>query len=118
MSASLTSLHPAFRPYAQELVRVAQASSLRPVVTSTYRSPAKQAQIYRDYLAGKPGLYNVAPPGRSLHEYGLAVDMWSPVPGALEALGRWWQSWGGVWGGASDPVHFSLWRSVDQIRGT
>lgn len=97
------------------MVRLAQTSGLRPVITSTRRSQAKQAQLYRDYLAGKPGLYTVAPPGRSLHEYGLAIDMWSPVPGALEALGRVWQEAGGVWGGTGDPVHFSLWRSVDQV---
>jgi LAS superfamily LD-carboxypeptidase LdcB len=98
------------------LVHLAHASRLRPVVTSTFRSSAKQLQLYRDYLAGKPGLYSVAPPGRSLHEYGLAIDIWSPIPGALEALGEVWQQAGGVWGGAADPVHFSLWRSVDQLK--
>lgn len=117
MSASLSALHPVFRPYAEALVRAAQASGLRPTITSTFRSSAKQAQLYRDYLAGKPGLYTVAPPGRSLHEYGLALDMWSPVPGALAALGAWWRAAGGVWGGEADPVHFSLWRSVDQLKG-
>jgi len=24
----------------------------------------------------------------------------------LKALGRKWQSWGGRWGGKSDPIHF------------
>lgn len=45
----------------------------RPVpVTSGYRSPAQQAALYARRGANR---YPVAPPGRSMHERGLAVDV-------------------------------------------
>lgn len=100
--ASLATLHPAFQPYAKAIVEVAQREGLRPVVTSTYRSIAKQRRLYREWQAGKR-TYPVAYPGRSLHNYGLALDM---VADDLAWLGKVWESWGGTWGGPKDPVHF------------
>lgn len=32
----------------------------------------------------------------------------------LRRLGRLWESWGGLWGGESDPIHFQL---TDTLRG-
>lgn len=43
-------------------------------VGSGYRSIARQAELYRDYLAGVPGQAPAAPPGSSLHNFGLASD--------------------------------------------
>jgi len=76
-------------------------------VTSTYRSSAKQAELYRAWLArGKTGL-PAAPPGRSTHEYGLAFD--ASFPASKRALvveiARWF---GMVWFGPADPVHFDV----------
>lgn len=100
-------LNPAFRPWAEYLVRVAQYNNLGPVVTSAYRSYQTQAMLYRRYLAGQMP-YTVAPPGRSKHQLGLAVDVDLPQNRAsLPALGAWWRSVGGEWGGQSDPVHFA-----------
>lgn len=42
-------------------------------VVSGYRSYAEQAELYRRYLNGTGNL--AAPPGRSNHNHGLAVDM-------------------------------------------
>jgi LAS superfamily LD-carboxypeptidase LdcB len=87
-------------------VQVAQENGLGPVVTSAYRSYAQQAVLYRRYLAGQSPL-PAAPPGHSKHNYGLAVDVDLPQNrAALAALGAWWTSIGGRWGGMSDPVHF------------
>lgn len=77
-------------------------------VTSGRRSSTEQAQLYRAYLArGKRGL-PAAPPGRSAHEYGLALDFEvaegknSPRQRQVIAL---MQSWGAETV-ANDPVHF------------
>lgn len=101
MGASLRSLDPQFRPYAQALVEVARSYGLKPVVTSTYRSVSEQRRLYERWLAGQHP-YPVAPPGRSLHNYGLAIDL---VCGNQAWLGSVWRSWGGVWS-PSDNVHF------------
>lgn len=85
---------------------MARAHGMEPVVTSTYRSLAHQRRLYRARLAGRHPL-PVAPPGRSAHNYGLAFDM--VVKGDVAGLGRLWESYGGVWGGQRDPVHFGVW---------
>ena len=101
--ASLDGLLPVLQPYASYLISL--FPSLR--VTSVYRSPTEQLELYRN-RAKNP--YPVAPPGRSYHEYRRAWDMVGP-PADLAAAGRIWQSWGGRWGGAFrnvDPIHFEV----------
>lgn len=107
--ASLADLDPRFRPAAEYLVLVAQYNRLNPRVTSTYRSPAKQAQLYDRYLRGLQQ-YPVAPPGTSLHEFGLAFDMVVDPMSMLPALGAFWKQMGGAWFEA-DPIHFAVRRS-------
>jgi LAS superfamily LD-carboxypeptidase LdcB len=65
---------------------------------------AEQARLYESYRAGRHPL-PVAPPGRSLHNYGLAIDL---VSSDNELLSRVWREAGGRWGGQRDPVHFSV----------
>jgi hypothetical protein len=53
---------------------------IRPKVTSAWRSSEKQASLYRcsgnrRCRRANPGLYRALPPGQSLHEAGLAVDI-------------------------------------------
>lgn len=93
-------LQPWLRPWAEYLVR--HFPRLR--VTSVYRSLTEQAELYRNRERNP---YPVAPPGRSKHNYGLAWDMTGPRED-LEQAGRIWQSWGGTWGGETDPIHFEV----------
>ena len=95
-------LEPALRPWGVALYDVARRYGLNPVVTSTRRSRATQRRLYANWKSGKSP-YPAAVPGTSLHELGWAFDMWSED---MPWLGRVWQSWGGVWGGARDPVHY------------
>lgn len=95
-------LHPEFRPWARWIYGVALDNGLQPRVTSTYRSISRQARLYNEYRAGRREL-PAAPPGRSLHNFGLAFDM---VAINLPGLGHVWQGVGGRWGGERDPVHF------------
>lgn len=102
MSRSLRDLAPALRPWAQRLVNWAQSAGLRPVVTSTRRSRAEQARLYREYKAGRT-CCPVAPPGFSRHELGWAFDLTSIDN---TSIGATWARWGGVWAGPGDYVHY------------
>lgn len=90
---------------ARELLAAAGAARLLPRVTSTRRSHAAQERLYRRWISGLSPL-PAAPPGTSAHEYGYAFDLVTSPFDALSDVGYTWQSWGGVWGGNRDPVHF------------
>ncbi len=100
--ATFSQLDVGFRPWAEYLFRVAQFNGLEPILTSGYRSISAQKRLYDRWLRGAHPL-PVAPPGRSYHNYGLAIDM---VSKNNAALGRLWETWGGKWGGTRDSVHF------------
>lgn len=104
MAVSYSGLHPQLRNLVRNLPRVAAYHGIRYRITSAYRSPQKQAALYRAYLAGQTP-YPVAPPGTSLHERGVAIDIVSDNPQKLAAL---LTSAGLLWGGMADPVHFTL----------
>lgn len=97
-------LHPYLATIRRNLPRVAQSMGFQARVTSAYRSPQKQAWLYRRWLAGLQP-YPVAPPGTSDHERGLALDVVSTNPQKLVSL---LTSAGLSWYGQADPVHFSL----------
>ena len=100
--ADLSALDSRFRPWAEALYSVARQYGLNPVVTSTKRSLATQRRLYRRWQSGQSP-YPAAVPGTSLHEHGLAFDMWADD---MAWLGKVWEYWGGVWGGPTDPVHY------------
>lgn len=103
MAATLTALEPWLQPAARALVQLLQQLDPSAQVTSTRRSYSEQAMLYRRYLAGQ-SLYPAAPPGRSYHELGRAIDV-KASPAALTTAGALWNAAGGKWS-ASDPIHF------------
>ena len=66
------SLHPQVRAIANAIVREARADGIPAVITSGYRSLAKQRTLYARYRRGGP---LAAAPGNSAHNFGLAVDI-------------------------------------------
>lgn len=104
-----------FRDPAERLLAALRQVDPRFIFTSTYRSSTEQARLYNEWLSGK-SLFPALPPGRSLHEYGLAVDIArfgveaaeDPI---LREAGAAWRRGGGTWGGETDPVHFGAPRS-------
>jgi hypothetical protein len=80
-------LHPALRRAVDRLVSAAQGAVW---VTSGYRSTEEQARLWASALAryGSPEAANdwVAPPGHSLHERGLAVDLGGDLGRALRLI--------------------------------
>jgi len=108
--ADLRTLDSRLAPWAKYLYQIGKYYDGKLVVTSARRSIAKQQRLYDDWKRGISKI-PAAPPGRSLHQYGLAFDMArigiNPLGDPLLAyLGAVWTSWGGRWGGERDPVHF------------
>lgn len=108
MSLSTAGLQPWLRPYADYLLDTARYNGVRVRITSVRRTRAQQAALYARYLRGESSL-PAAPPGRSLHEHGLAFDVvfndrWENNPWQY-ALGDFWRRMGGSWS-EIDPVHF------------
>lgn len=108
--ASLRTLHPQLQPWAEWIYSIGKYYDSRLVVTSVRRSRSEQAKLYQRYLSGK-SLIPAAPPGGSLHEYGLSFDMArlgiDPLGDPLLLwLGDIWERVGGRYGGSRDPVHF------------
>lgn len=101
-----STLDPRFKPYADYLLQLVASYGGTARVTSARRSTTLQAKLYQDYLAGRSQL-PAAPPGKSMHQYGLAVDIVISPTSWQSAFGNWWTSIGGVWD-ASDPVHFAV----------
>jgi hypothetical protein len=62
-------LEPRFR---DDVTLLLAESPFHWVVTHGYRTIEEQAELYRRYKAGGP---LAAPPGKSAHNYGLAIDV-------------------------------------------
>jgi hypothetical protein len=107
VSQNLAALKPELQPFAKALVDVAGRAGALPRVTSTLRTFSQQVKLYTRFLGGLQA-YPVAFPGTSAHEYGEAFDLVITPMEWLSELGQVWESWGGKWGGARDPVHFEL----------
>ena len=75
-TAATQGLHPALAEAVGALVRASEGAVY---VVSGYRPPQRQAELWKQALAkyGSPEVADdwVAPPGRSMHERGLAVDL-------------------------------------------
>lgn len=103
---SFSGLQPFLKPWAAWLLSVAPLAGARSVrVTSVRRSRAQQAELYRNYLAGR-SQFPAAPPGSSKHELGLAFDIVTVPFEALYTLGSWWLSLDGEWS-RRDAIHFA-----------
>lgn len=104
----LAGMKPSAARVFRAFIEAARAAGIGVTVTSAYRSPTKQRKLFERYQRGEMP-YTVAPPGRSTHEQGIAVDMVASPRSAQRALARVWESAGFTWGGRfSDPVHFDL----------
>jgi LAS superfamily LD-carboxypeptidase LdcB len=103
--AMVTGLRPDVRSALSRLLALLKYAGYSATFTSGYRSPAKQRQLYVNWLEGR-SRYPVAKPGTSRHEQGLAVDVASNAPDdVLREAGEWA---GLRWFGPRDRVHFSV----------
>lgn len=87
MGKSLTGVNPSLAQRIQQVAREFKVKTGRDVnVTSAVRTPEEQAKLYADYQAGR-SKYPVAPPGRSKHDQGLAIDVDSQIANQLDNMG-------------------------------
>jgi hypothetical protein len=108
---STRDLDSGFRDAAQAIFDVAKELDRGFRITSSRRTRADQQRLWNNYVSGQSDL-PAAPPGKSKHEMGLAVDIARPDVDPfedeyLQRLGEIWKEAGGIWGGDfDDPVHF------------
>jgi len=95
-------LIPVLQAPAESFYRWCEYAGLEPRVTSVRRTRQQQEALYARFLAGMSGGLPAAPPGLSLHEYGLAFDMVTNNP---KYAGATWNRMGGFWS-PKDYVHF------------
>lgn len=106
----LGTLDPRLQPWARWIYDVGKSYDPLLTVTSAFRSRASQQRLFDRWRRGESAI-PAAPPGGSLHEYGLAFDLArvgkDPLTDPLlNWLGRVWEYYGGQHGGQRDPVHF------------
>jgi hypothetical protein len=93
--ASAEGLEPRF---AKDVTTLLEQSPYAWVVLSTYRSMAEQTRLWEAYRFGevRDGVLvrgaKAAPPGRSAHNYGLAVDVVLDVDPATPGLQPSWDT--------------------------
>ena len=107
--ASLRTLDARARPIAEAFLRALAEAGVKALVTSARRDPAKQAELYADYLAGR-SRFPAAPPGKSTHGVGMAFDV-KLEPPVYDEAGAVWEQAGFTWGGRfrpTDPIHFDF----------
>lgn len=104
MALNLSRINPKLKTIARNLPRVAAANGFQVRITSGYRTYAQQAKLYNDYISGG-AQYPANPPGQSMHERGIALDILSTDTNKLVAL---LQSVGLTWAGWADPIHFQI----------
>jgi len=112
---------PAIARNYQSAMRDMKRAGIKPKVTSTWRSSDEQARLHTCTNSKRcrlqhPGLYKALPPGQSLHEAGMAVDIAGVASGPrgdkqLTPRGlkmvRIMQKNGFKWRyGLADPAHF------------
>lgn len=97
----LGGLHPDFRKDVLALLRAAKREELNARITSGFRSEQQQ---HRLAVSGN-SYFPLAPPGLSLHQYGLEVDI---VSDDNAALGLLWGRMGHHWGGTRDWIAFAV----------
>ena len=100
-------LNPEFSSRIAKLQADAKAAGVDTNIISGYRSNEQQAQLYANYQNGTGGI--AAPPGKSYHNSGNAVDMYATTPEGQKWLIANAPKYG-VYPGANfgDPGHFQI----------
>ena len=100
-------LNPDFSSRIAKLQADAKAAGIDTNIISGYRSNEQQAQLYANYQNGTGGI--AAPPGKSYHNSGNAVDMYATTPAGQKWLIANAPKYG-IYPGANfgDPGHFQI----------
>lgn len=69
-------LDPRTAQKVETFLRLCARDGIHPAIVSGGRTRAQQTALYTAFQTGRGGL--AAPPGRSCHEYGAAIDVYLP----------------------------------------
>ena len=129
----LATLEPEFNQLVQDLVKVAHANGLNVQISSGRRTPEEQDKLYAQGRTAMGKIVTAAQRYQSLHNYGIAVDLFFLVDGKASwkpelfetlwtvawhaGLDRRGLVWSGNWvGGFKEMAHFQLnkpdWREL------
>lgn len=104
---SLTGVQPTLAGRIEQVAREFKARTGGDInVTSAVRTPEEQEKLYNDYISGK-SKYPAAPPGRSKHDRGLAIDVDSSIANKLDSMGLL-AKYGLGRPVSNDPVHIEV----------
>ena len=103
-SRALTDLHPSIQADARALVAAWKTAGLTILVTCTLRSLEEQARLYAQGRTAPGPVVTKARPGRSWHNFGLALDL---VP--LREGKAVWRSTDPLWSAALDVARGQGW---------
>jgi peptidoglycan L-alanyl-D-glutamate endopeptidase CwlK len=116
----IAALHPIIRSKAKEfIIKAEKEFGIKLRVTSTLRTWKEQEKLYAKGRTAPGSIVTNAKPGRSLHNYGLAIDVveikngkvmwtnpnWTKIGKLGKSLGF---SWGGDWKSFKDKPHFEM----------
>jgi hypothetical protein len=118
MDNRITSLTPATRALAQQLIDACAAAGVPIKLTSTLRTVAEQDALYAQGRTAPGQIVTNLKGGQGIHETGQAFDV-IPVNGGYHASQATWDKigsigeglgleWGGNWKGFKDLPHFQL----------
>lgn len=106
-SKNISDLQPTLQRGAKELIRRMEALGYPVGVSSTYRDNEYQNYLYAQGRTRPGQIVTNAKGGESIHNYGLAFDIFKNVKGQeysdpkfFETAGKIWQEMGGEWGGS------------------
>src|SRR5438093_661694 len=95
-NADLALLHPDFRNAVQLVLASLDTQKIPFALFEGYRYPERQADLYGQGRTSPGKIVTYAPPWRSYHQYGLAVDLVLNVDGKWSwdtsgAKASWWK---------------------------
>lgn len=122
MSRSLEDLRPVVRDAAKRALAKVKELGLNVLITETLRSRAEQAALYAKGRTSPGKIVTNARPGQSLHEYGVALDLYPVINGKPDLAGKYiktWRriancfkaegfEWGYEWKSFKDMPHFQM----------
>ena len=118
---NLDHLHPKVAAAAKAAISECNALGLKLLVTCTHRTGAEQAALFAQGRTTPGPKVTFARPGESLHQYGMALDLYPMVNGKPEFSGKHpnWEKiaavfkkhgfeWGFDWKKFKEKPHFQM----------
>jgi len=106
MGTSILDLEPVTRLSLRQAIEESIRLGIQFFITSTVRSFVEQLKLFIRFKAGQ-SKFPAAPPGKSTHQLGIAVDLVPKDPSTLQDVVSLMVRHGFKWAGPRDTVHFT-----------